>query len=191
MGGDEQDRRRGMLRADDVDDVRQRDGELFDHRIPAVVKHIQRRILDVGQHGGDFRLATSIAGEAKIDDFTVQHAGKDVSGAHARTCGTSALRDGCAVHDSGTVIDERCGCFQFGVVIKSDGEGFDAVVEWEVDDDIAHVTFQTSADGRGEIALGMVCASHAEAFPDIAAFDVDVEASATREGHVVHAACGG
>ena len=37
----------------------------------------------------------------------------------------------------------------------------------------------------------MVGSRHAEALPDVAAFDVDVEACAAGEGHVVHAACGG
>ena len=121
-GGDEQDRRRGMLRADDVDDVRQRDGELFDLRIPAVVEHVQRRILDVRQHGGDFGLAAAVAGEAEIDDFAVQHAGEDVGGAHARTRRASALRDGRAVHDGGAVVHERRGGFEFRVVVEADGE---------------------------------------------------------------------
>ena len=63
-----------MLRADDVDDVRQCDGELFDDCIPAVVEHVQRRILDVRQHGGDFGLAAALCvqkGNLPLDSLDI------------------------------------------------------------------------------------------------------------------------
>lgn len=150
-----------------------------------VVEHDQRRIFDLRDFGGDFRLALAVAGEAEVYHRAVQAAAQQVRISHAGPGRAAALGDRSAVDHDRAVVLPCGGRFHFRVGVDADEYLFHARIEREVDREVTHSAFAFEELGGIFLCSGRK-AGHAEETLFAGRSGIEVETGAPGLGHVVH-----